>query len=71
MRESDILHENGHFWVGRTKSDFTVFVVGATHSVSDSTYEDLSVAVARCDYLAKRYTTYRETINLHARLSRA
>lgn len=70
MREQDILHENGHFWVGKTKSDFTVLVVGATHSVSDSTYGDLSVAVARCDYLAKRYTTYREAIDLHARLSR-
>lgn len=71
MREQDIIHENGNFWVGKTKSDFTVFVVGATHSVSDSTYEDLSVAVARCDYLAGRYTTYMDAINLHSRLSRS
>ena len=53
MREQDIKHENGNYWVGATQGAFTVFVTGATHSVSDSTYGDLSLAVARCDYLAK------------------
>ena len=53
MREKDIKHENGNYWVGKTRDAFTVFVTGATHSVSDSAYADVSLAVARCDYLAK------------------
>lgn len=70
MREQDITHENGNFWVGKTKGGFTVFVTGSTHSVSDSTYEYQSVAVARCDYLAKRYPDFMSVLGLHARLSR-
>lgn len=58
MTEQDIMHENGDFWVGRNKSDYTVYRSGITHSVSDSAYhkspDGLSIAIARCDYLAKR-----------------
>lgn len=58
MRESDIMHENGSFWVAREKTAYTVYRVGVTHSTSDSSYgktpDGLSIAVARCDYLAKR-----------------
>lgn len=60
MRESDIMHENGRFWVGRTRSppSFTVYRTEVTHSVPDSSYakdkDGLSLAIARCDYLAKR-----------------
>lgn len=62
MLESDILHESacGRFWVGKDRKNnaYTVFRCGATHSVSDSAYymtpDGLSIAVARCDYLAKR-----------------
>lgn len=71
MREKDIVHENGNFWVGQDKGTFVVFCAGATHSVSDSAYEDQSVAIARCDYLAKRYPDFMSVINLHARLSNA
>lgn len=57
MTESDIMHENGRYWVGRTKDAYTVFVTGVTHSVSDSSYahteDGLSIAKARCDYLAR------------------
>ena len=53
MRERDIEHENGNYWVTRQRGVYTVFVTGPTHSVSDSSYLDLSVAIARCDYLAK------------------
>lgn len=53
MRERDIVHECGDFWVGRTGSSFTVYRSGATHSTADSSYDDLSLAVARCDYLGK------------------
>jgi hypothetical protein len=60
MREQDILHENRDIWVGREARDvFTVYVAGITHSKADSSYDDLSLAVARCDYLAKSETAYR------------
>ncbi|MRN79443.1 MULTISPECIES: hypothetical protein [unclassified Brucella] len=60
MTEADIMHENGNFWVGRDRSSkaYVVYRAGTTHSVSDSAYaltpDGLSIAKARCDYLAKR-----------------
>ena len=58
MRESDIMHEAGAYWVGRERSAYVVYCTGVTHSVSDSAYarteDGLSIAKARCDYLAKR-----------------
>jgi len=60
MRESDIVHENGDYWVKRERDAYTVYRVGLTHSTSDSSYaktpEGLSVAISRCDYLARRVT---------------
>ena len=57
-RESDIMHESGRFWVCREKDCYAVFRSGSTHSVSDSAYhkspDGLSLAIARCDYLASR-----------------
>ena len=60
MKEADIVHENGAYWVCRDRQTpaYIVFQIGATHSVSDSAYaltpDGLSIAIARCDYLAKR-----------------
>ena len=55
MKESDIMHERGHYWVAREKDRYTVIKSGATHGVSDSAYprtaDGLSIAIARCDYL--------------------
>lgn len=60
MTEEDIIHENGRFWVGRECDAYVVYRSGSTHSVSDSAYaktpDGLSIACARCDYLAKRYS---------------
>lgn len=62
LREKDIVHENGNYWVlddqrARPKA-YVVFKVGVTHSVSDSAYQHdadgRSIAIARCDYLAGR-----------------
>ena len=59
MKEKDILHENGKFWVladnFQGMTTFTVMQNVGTHSVSvdDVTYGDKSLAIARCDYLAK------------------
>jgi len=60
MREHDIMHENGAYWVGRERHAYVVYRPSnsATHSVSDSAYpktpDGLSLAKARCDYFAKR-----------------
>lgn len=59
IKEKDIVHENGKYWVMRNRKErcYSVMVSGATHSVSDSHYslddDGLSIAVARCDYLAR------------------
>lgn len=56
-RERDIKHEAGRYWVLDTGKAYAVMVAGVTHSESDSAYErnedGLSIAVARCNYLAK------------------
>lgn len=54
MKETDIIHENGDYWVGREKpSVFTVYKNNTTHAVADSSYANESLAIARCDYLAR------------------
>ncbi len=57
-RESDIVHEAGSFWVCRADGQFTVYKSGLTHSKADSSYpgtdDGKSIAIARCNYLAKR-----------------
>jgi hypothetical protein len=58
MKELDIIFEKGNYWVGRDRkvNAYIVFKIGATHSVSDSAYcenpNGLSIAIARCKYLA-------------------
>lgn len=57
-KEKDIMHENGNVWVLRENEAYTVMVSGITHSISDSSYhpndDGLSLAKARCDYLARK-----------------
>ena len=57
-RERDIKHESGRYWVLDTGKAYAVMVQGVTHSASDSAYErtadGLSIAVARCNYLAAK-----------------
>lgn len=60
MKEKDIVYDVGNYWVYKDvkKKAYIVFVVGDTHSTSDSAYsmddDGLSIAKARADYLAKR-----------------
>ncbi len=58
MKEADIMHENGDYWVARERGSYTVYRIGVTHSTSDSAYartaDGLSIAKARCNYLASR-----------------
>lgn len=57
MKESQIMHDAGAYWVADDKTGYSVMVSGLTHSKVDSTYahdaDGLSIAVARCNYLAK------------------
>lgn len=69
MKEKDIIHENGPYWVMKNKVGYHVMVCGITHSVSDSCYADESIARARVDYLAKTHTEGRN-LRLAANLSR-
>lgn len=58
-RESNIIHEAGAFWVCDADGQFTVYMDGLTHAKSDSSYpgtdDGKSLAIARCDYLNRRY----------------
>jgi len=58
IRESDIKHEAGKYWVLSTRDAYTVLQTGLMHSTSDSAYphtpDGLSIAIARCNYLAKK-----------------
>lgn len=58
MRESDILHETGDYWVSRDKSGSHVWRSGITHSTRvqsfPATDDGLSLAIAYADYRAKR-----------------
>lgn len=59
MTENDIVYENGDYWVSaECRCCYTVFCNGVTCATSDSSYEKtpdgLSLASARCDYLAGR-----------------
>lgn len=59
-READIAYENPKAWVldDKKRDCYTVFRVGITHSVSDSSYardaDGLSIAKARADYFNRR-----------------
>lgn len=56
-KESDILYEEGNFWVTETAPDeFSIFMVGLTHSIGiGEAYPTLDLASARVDYLSKHW----------------
>lgn len=58
MREADILHQAGLYWVAATRGSYTVYRDGLTHATPESSYaktpDGLSIAKARADYLARR-----------------
>ena len=59
-READISYERPKAWVldDKKRNCYTVFLVGCTHSTSDSSYardeDGLSIAKARADYLDRK-----------------
>ena len=56
LTEKHIIHENGNFWVLKSKNLFVVMKNGITHStqVGDCGWVDSSLAIAYCNYQAKR-----------------
>jgi hypothetical protein len=56
--EKDIVHEKGGFWVFRDRSGYLVLKTGITHSSTLCTFpltaDGRSLAIAYCDYKAKR-----------------
>lgn len=55
--KSGILHSVGGFYVSnegsKTKPNYHVWVPGITCASCDSAYDDITLAVCRCNYLAK------------------
>lgn len=53
-----ILHEVNGYWVSnegnKNNPSYHVWIPTITHSVCDSAYADISLAVARCNYLASK-----------------
>lgn len=53
-----IIHEDNGFYVPnegtKAKPNFHVWIPGSTHSTCDSAYNEISLAIARCNYLSKR-----------------
>lgn len=56
--EYGILHNINGYWVSNEgsnkKPNFHVWIPTLTHSVCDSAYADISLAVCRCNYLADK-----------------
>jgi hypothetical protein len=56
--EAMIKFESGDYWVCDSDNQYTVYKQCLTHSEADSSYpyteDGLSIAIARCKYLAKR-----------------
>ena len=52
-----ILHSVNGYWVSnegtKQKPNYHVWIPSATHSVCDSAYAEIDLAVCRCNYLAK------------------
>lgn len=61
MKENDIIFETSGNYVTRERLGYVVWRHNDWHTLSDSTYEltpdGLSIAKARCDYLAKKNTS--------------
>lgn len=66
MKESDILYQNGRYWIAKSKpsGDYVVYRDGITHAEAFSTFignsDGLSLAKAYCDYRIKRETRLKE-----------
>jgi len=57
-----ILHSIGGYYVSNEgtikKPNYHVWVPSITHAICDSAYEEITLAVARCNYLYKEKIKY-------------
>lgn len=60
MLESDIVHANGNYWVGRERRSYVVYFKDGAHPTRVSEHKrdwaGLSNAIRRCDELAEAVT---------------
>lgn len=58
VKVSDIIHETGSFWVAKQRELYFVMKTGVTHSesIGECAWKDKSLAIAYCNYQAKRGT---------------
>jgi len=58
LTEKSIVYSSGRYWVCKADNQYTVYINVATHSTADSSYvnteDGLSIAIARCNYIAKK-----------------
>lgn len=56
IKEEGILHSVNGYYVSnegtKNKPNYHVWIPGITHAVCDSAYNEISLAVCRCNYLA-------------------
>lgn len=59
LKESDIIFEDGNFWVTKYPNGYTVMQCNITHSTARQNFElsedGLSLAIYYTTYLSKRY----------------
>jgi len=59
-----ILHSVDGYWVSnegtKIKPSFHVWIPGTTHATCDSAYEDITLAVCRCNFLARNKSKIRK-----------
>ena len=74
MTEEKILHTAGPFWVTnegtKDKPAYHVWVDGITHSVADSAYSDISLAISRAEYLHRTHPDKLDVYRLHKAISK-
>lgn len=73
MKESDILHQVGRFWVAKTGAEeFSIFMDGHDYSITiGEAYPSLDLAIARADYCAEHWDADKQwnRLNLERRLA--
>jgi hypothetical protein len=54
LKEDAIIYDKDKFWVLKLGDTYEVRKDVGTHSITDSVYASTDLAIARCDYLAKK-----------------
>jgi len=62
--QNGILHSKNGYYVSnegtRSNPNFHVWMPNGTHAICDSAYSEITLAVARCNYLVQMKTTVKQ-----------